>query len=337
MRHLSTATSFREQSGRVSPRWPESSQVASSRSRTVRSRSFRLPLSLGAPLLGLAWALTPGVPASLCHAGAENPGQALKASRPELFSTGPSVSEADSEQKGPLAPAPDPPSPSTASPKPPSGAGSTTGILKPASTGAAGPDGAAAPAPSTAPVPPPAPPSAPPRSRGDREVPVIQDGTLKNAVHRFRFPVPLGWTLTSESTSNEMIFTTPSCGDCFLRILVTTLESGSANAEAGTLQGAVKAIKEHIASDPASRILGEEEIKVAKKDAYTIIKEEPDAANPTEGAAKNDSGGHVIKTRFVTFNNGGDRYYLLLKSPGNRFPADDTKFETLLAKFRFDS
>ena len=45
----------------------------------------------------------------------------------------------------------------------------------------------------------------------------------------------------------------------------------------------------------------------------------------------------MIRTRYVTFLHGADKYYLLLRSPKARFGSDDAAFEKLLGKFRFES
>lgn len=202
-------------------------------------------------------------------------------------------------------------------------------------------DSAATPPSSASPMPR-APAAEPPKPAAGQAPPDVEDGVLKNSVHGFHFPIPSGWRLSSDSTSNEMTFTTRSCDECFLRILVTTppVTEGANGKDTDSLEEAVQAIKEHIASERRSRLLGEEEIRVARKDAYTLIKEEsvpPNAAKTPVAAKGSPVPEAVLKTRYVTFHNGGDRYFLVLKSPANRFPSDDTAFEALLAKFRFGS
>ena len=121
-----------------------------------------------------------------------------------------------------------------------------------------------------------------------------------------------------------MIFSMESCDDCLLRILVLPNERV-------TVEDTMRGIRDRIAADSTARILGEESIKIAREDGHTLVKEET-LGQPAKGP---ETAGRHVKTRYVTFNHAGDKYYFLLRSPSNRFPTDDLAFEGLLAKFRF--
>jgi len=112
--------------------------------------------------------------------------------------------------------------------------------------------------------------------------------------------------------------------------------TGGALPLAESLKDTVATIRDHIAEDPTATKLGEEPIQVAKEEAYTLVKEEtvPPAAAPADAKAPSPAGKRV-KTRYVTFNHAGTKYYLLLRAPSDRFPGDDSAFESLLAKFHF--
>jgi hypothetical protein len=42
----------------------------------------------------------------------------------------------------------------------------------------------------------------------------------------------------------------------------------------------------------------------------------------------------LVRTRYVTFGYQEDKFYLVLKAPSDRFPADDAAFEKMLSRFR---
>ena len=51
---------------------------------------------------------------------------------------------------------------------------------------------------------------------------------------------------------------------------------------------------------------------------------------------KADAGAtHRIKTRYVTFGHGTDKFYRLLRAPAGSFAVEDAALEKLLARFRF--
>lgn len=175
----------------------------------------------------------------------------------------------------------------------------------------------------------------------------IEKGQFRNLVHHFRFPVPKGWELASGATAEEMEFYAPGCEPCLLRVRVSPGNTLS-------LDGTIRAIQVQIAENPAARVLEQYTIKVARESGYTLVKEEPpteqppnpetvpaaDGASPEQKTPGTDEVAvkwtRATRTRYVTFDHRSDKYYVLLRAPVDRFPADDAALDKLLAHFRFD-
>lgn len=167
---------------------------------------------------------------------------------------------------------------------------------------------------------------------------VVDKGVLKNLDHGFRFLVPEGWSIAEGVTADEMSFSADGCDECELRVIVSP-------GNTLPLMDTVRAIREQIQKDPGALIAGEEPVKVARETAYTIVKEETKGGAPAPDEPKGSAPGAkpaprkpavVVRTRYVTFLHGTDKYYLLLRAPKDRFGSDDAAFEKLLAKFRFE-
>ena len=175
----------------------------------------------------------------------------------------------------------------------------------------------------------PAPASAPASPQGAANI--VEEGVLHNAAHGLRFPVPQDYTLRATSTADEIVLSVGSCDECVLRVLVSPGNTDSLETTAG-------ALKRQMASDPSAHILDEQRTRVAREAAYTLVKEEvPDAASATAGSPAPPAVTERILTRYVTFNHGQDKYYLVLRGPSGRFSADEDAFQQVLAKLRFDA
>jgi hypothetical protein len=171
----------------------------------------------------------------------------------------------------------------------------------------------------------------------------IENGTFVNQVHHFRFPLPALWRLKDGASGEEMEFVRDGCEECTLRVLVSP---GNNLPLADT----IGAIRERITSDPNARIVGEERLKLARQDAYTVVKEERSSSRESSAPASDTAEGPspspppvpeqtspVVRTRFVTFNRDRVKYYFVLRGPGGEFPAADVELEQILAKLRFAS
>ncbi len=167
--------------------------------------------------------------------------------------------------------------------------------------------------------------------------PFVQEGILRNPAHGFQFALPAGWTLSASSTADEMEFSSASCGECLVKILV------SAGNEL-PIEETVRGIKRQIFQDPEAVIVDEEVVRIAREKGYTLIREdllrEPAPRGVADqpqapGAAAAPPAGKRIMTRYVTLNHAGSKYYLMLKAPRERFGAEDRLFEGLLETFRF--
>ena len=164
---------------------------------------------------------------------------------------------------------------------------------------------------------------------------VVQKGALVNETFGFRMPVPKGWALASGATPVQTDFSTPECEQCMLRIMISP-------GNALPLKETVDAIRAQIAESPGARLVGEESIEIDGIDAYTLVKEEPLSAGPApvEGKGGAEAGVQTdtatLKTRYVTFEKGSNKFYLLLRAPRTRFWKDDASFEKSLRKFRFE-
>jgi hypothetical protein len=169
---------------------------------------------------------------------------------------------------------------------------------------------------------------------------VVQKGTMVNGTYGFRMPVPKGWMLAAGATADRTDFNAPECEECMLRIMVSPGNSLPLKETAET-------IRAQIAASPGARLIGEEPIEIAGLDGYTLVKEEPLAAAPAPAEGKQTEGqdapapavqtdAPTIKTRYVTFEKGSDKFYLVLRAPRTRFWKDDASFEKSLSKLRFE-
>jgi hypothetical protein len=156
-----------------------------------------------------------------------------------------------------------------------------------------------------------------PKAPDAPQVNVIEDGILRNTAHGLRFPVPAGFDLRASSTADEIVLTAANCEDCVLRVLVSPGNTDS-------LETTARALKKQVASEPTAHVLDEQNTRVARQRAYTLVKEETPEAGPR------------ILTRYVTFNRGEDKYYFVLREPQARFSDDEDAFERLLSKLRFE-
>ena len=170
------------------------------------------------------------------------------------------------------------------------------------------------------------------------DAPFVHEGTVHGPAHGFQFGVPAGWTLDRSSTADEMVLSSASCGECALKVLIS---SGNSIAVEDTVRG----IKQKIFKDADAVIIDEEVIRVAREKGYTLIREDlqreavektaPASPSPEGQAPAPDADGKRTRTRYVTFNHGGDKYYLVLRAPRDRFAAEDRLFEELLESLRF--
>lgn len=161
----------------------------------------------------------------------------------------------------------------------------------------------------------------------------VERGVLRNMVHKYRFPVPDGWSLLGSSTVNEISLEAGGCEECLLRVMVSP-------GNTLPLMETVRAILDQVESIPTARVVGQEPIRIAREEAYTVVKEETVAeaapsTPPAEEAERKPD--RKVRTRFVTFGHAGDKYYIVLRAPEERFASDDAEFERLLARFRFGS
>jgi hypothetical protein len=159
---------------------------------------------------------------------------------------------------------------------------------------------------------------------------VVERGVVRNLVHRFKFPVPSGWSVSDGATAEELQLEAVDCEECFVRVKVSP---GNTLPLADT----VKTILAQIQANPNAKVLGQEGITVAGENGYTVVKSE--SASEPESAPSDEPRPEPVetKTRFVTFSHAGDKYYVVLRAPGNRFGKDDAALDKLLGKFRFGS
>ena len=166
--------------------------------------------------------------------------------------------------------------------------------------------------------------------------PRVEAGVLHSDAHGFRFPVPEGWALEEGAGADQMTLRARACGECLIKILVFP-------GRAVPVEETARVLREEASSGEGVEVLGEETTKIAREAAFTILKEGPQdppsqgaKADEGDGAAgPSDGGGGRVVTRYVTFNHGRDKYYVMAHGPRERFGAIDAALDRMLRKFRF--
>ena len=175
-----------------------------------------------------------------------------------------------------------------------------------------------------------------PGDRSGAARPKVEAGVLHSAAHGFRFPVPEGWALEEGAGADRMTLRARECGECLIKILVFP-------GRAVPVEETARVLREEASSGEGVEVLGEESTKIAREAAFTILKEEP-RDPPSQGAKADDGdgaagpsggGGGRVVTRYVTFNHGRDKYYVMAHGPRERFGAIDAALDRMLRKFRF--
>ena len=80
-------------------------------------------------------------------------------------------------------------------------------------------------------------------------------------------------------------------------------------------------------------VVDNHQVGLQRKDCLDIRIEQ--ASNPGPPGPGGSESKRLL-TRYVTFNHGDDKYYLVLRSPSERFSADEDSFADLLKRFSFD-
>jgi hypothetical protein len=144
----------------------------------------------------------------------------------------------------------------------------------------------------------------------------VREGLVVNFGHRFYFPAG-EWTLTTGEADFEQLTHTRQAG-AVLRVLVSE--------SSGTLEGAVKGLREQTAGDGSLHVLFEEPRRIAGREAADLLILRDAAA-----------GAPAVLIRTICFVRDGHRYYFRLESPAPVYERAALDFELTVAGLKFES